>query len=369
MPSKNLFDEPFDEGTLTKLEIFEKYFEEWLPTFINSKYNKPIQVFDFFAGIGYDKSGQEGSPIRILKVIDKFRGKLVKNNKKVKIYLNDSDPKKYEDLVSNINNKVIACSLNSFVDLKITNKTFQDCLKIYQNELSNGCNLIFIDQNGFKEINEKTFQYLIQLKTTEFMFFISSTHIHRFAKLPEVQRIHPKFDFQKIMNTHRKKIHNVICDEYHKYLPKNIKSYAIIPFSIIKNDNNNVYGLIFVCKHIRGADKFLNIVWQKNPINGNANFDIDDDLTKNQLHLFNGKIPTKIEKFQSELKEKILNGEIKNNREAYIYTINQGHIHKHAYEIIRQMKKEKLIHYDSPSPLINYEQIFKNKRILNFKVK
>jgi len=29
MASKDIFEEPFDEGTLTKLEIFEKYFEEW----------------------------------------------------------------------------------------------------------------------------------------------------------------------------------------------------------------------------------------------------------------------------------------------------------------------------------------------------
>lgn len=368
MASKDIFDEPFDEGTLTKLEIFEKYFEEWLPTFIMGPYKKNIQVFDLFAGVGYDKIGKEGSPIRILNVVNKFRGYLVSNNKKISIYLNDIDSEKYETLKTNVENKIKKLSLNSFVKLKITHNTFKECLEKYNSELSNGCNLLFIDQNGFKEVDEETFQFLINLNTTEFMFFISSTHIHRFANIPEVQKVHPKFDFDKIKNADRKRVHNVICEEYYKYVPENISSYGLIPFSIIKSDNNNVYGLIFVCKHILGADKFLNTVWKKNPINGNANFDIDDDKTKSQLDLFNGKIPTKIEKFQYDLRTKILNGEIKNNQEAYIYTINQGHIHQHADDEIKKMKAEKLISYRSKTPLVNYEQVIKKNRIVEHEV-
>lgn len=368
MASKDIFDEPFDEGTLTKLEIFEKYFEEWLPTFIMGPYNKNTQVFDLFAGVGYDKIGQEGSPIRILKIINKFRGDLSKKNKKVSIYLNDSDSKKYAALKENVENKIKELSLNSFVKLTITNNTFAECLSSYQSELLNGCNLLFIDQNGFKEVDKKTFQFLIRLDTTEFMFFISSTYIHRFANIPEVQKVHPNFDFEKIKNADRKRVHNIICEEYYKYVPKDISRYGLIPFSIIKSDNNNVYGLIFVCKHILGADKFLNTVWKKNPINGNANFDIDDDKTKSQLDLFNGKIPTKIEKFQFELRTKILNKEIKNNREAYNYTINQGHIHQHADDEIKKMKAEKLISYRSKTPLVNYEQVIKKNRIVEYEV-
>jgi len=34
MPVKDIFDKPFDEGTIIKLKIFQKYFEEWLPPFV-----------------------------------------------------------------------------------------------------------------------------------------------------------------------------------------------------------------------------------------------------------------------------------------------------------------------------------------------
>lgn len=369
MANKDIFDDPFDEGTLAKLEIFEKYFEEWLPTFLMSNFNKPIQVFDLFAGIGYDKIRQEGSPIRILKIINKYRNIIESNGKKVCVYLNDNNPSKYDALSLNTQTKLNEFALTSLVQIKVTNLTFVECLKLYHNELTKGCNLLFIDQNGFKEVNEEIFKYLINLEVTEFIFFLSSSHIHRFANIPEVQKTHPKFDFEKIKMASRRKVHNVVCEEYEKYVPKGIRSYGLFPFSIIKSDNNNVYGLIFVSKHILGADKFLDTVWRKNPINGNANFDIDDDLSKMQPDLFEGKKLTKIEAFQNTLKEKILIGELKNNSEAYFFTINAGHIHNHADQIIRDMKRQKLIDYESSSPLVNYEQVIKKRRLQEFKVK
>lgn len=44
---KDLHAKPFDEGTLKKLEIFELYTREWLPTFLMSEY-ETIYIFDFF---------------------------------------------------------------------------------------------------------------------------------------------------------------------------------------------------------------------------------------------------------------------------------------------------------------------------------
>lgn len=56
---------PFDEGTLNKLDLFERYAAEWIPVFI-SRPDPPdseIHVFDFFAGPGLDSAGQSGSPL------------------------------------------------------------------------------------------------------------------------------------------------------------------------------------------------------------------------------------------------------------------------------------------------------------------
>ncbi len=37
MSNNNFFKEPFDDGTKVKLEIFNRYLREWLPTFIEKK--------------------------------------------------------------------------------------------------------------------------------------------------------------------------------------------------------------------------------------------------------------------------------------------------------------------------------------------
>mgnify|MGYP003295417493 CR=1 FL=1 len=99
-------------------------------------------------------------------------------------------------------------------------------------------------------------------------------------------------------------------------------------------------------------------------------FELTDRLkNKIQLDLFEGRIPKKIECFQLNLKELILSGKIRTNKEAYDYTLEQGHIDKHANEIIKQMKKEGYIEYKANTPLVNYEQVYKNKKIIEYVVK
>jgi hypothetical protein len=147
-------------------------------------------------------------------------------------------------------------------------------------------------------------------------------------------------------------------------LPQNTK-HSLYPFTIKKNAN--VYGIIFGATHPRAVDKFLKTAWDKNNINGEANFDIDDEINECRPTLFGTK-PTKIGSFRQNIRQEILSGRIKTNKDAYNYTIRQGHISAHATDEISTMKKEKLINYDGKSPLINYEQVYKNNRTINFQI-
>ena len=95
MAYKDLHEEPFDESTIVKLEIFEDYAQAWIPTFVMQE-TPIICIFDFFAGTGYDKKGVAGSPIRILKKIKEQIGYIFQKKVKVKIYLNEFEPNKKE---------------------------------------------------------------------------------------------------------------------------------------------------------------------------------------------------------------------------------------------------------------------------------
>ena len=45
---------------------------------------------------------------------------------------------------------------------------------------------------------------------------------------------------------------------------------------------------------------------ERNNLNGEADFDIDEDKSKIQLDMFEGQKMTKVEKFKSELETKLL---------------------------------------------------------------
>lgn len=126
--------------------------------------------------------------------------------------------------------------------------------------------------------------------------------------------------------------------------------------------------MILGAKHPRAVDKFLKIAWKKNTTNGQANFDIDDDASKQQIDLFSGKRPTKIENFQDEVREKILLGELVNNKQLYDFTLEKGHIGVHASFVLKNMKSKNEVHYDSISPLVNYESVYQKGKILNYAV-
>jgi hypothetical protein len=65
----------------------------------------------------------------------------------------------------------------------------------------------------------------------------------------------------------------------------------------------------------------------------------------------------------------LLQGKISNNKEALFFTFQNGHIPKHAADIIKDYKKGGILDYDGKSPCITYDQVVKNKRVVDFKLK
>ena len=131
MAYKDLQEEPFDESTIAKLEIFEDYAQAWIPTFVMQGV-PTICIFDFFAGTGYDKNGIAGSPIRILEKIREQIGHIFQKKVKVRFYLNEFEPlkkeqKKFELLQS-------ACfeylevhkDVKRAIEIKYFNENFED---------------------------------------------------------------------------------------------------------------------------------------------------------------------------------------------------------------------------------------------------
>jgi three-Cys-motif partner protein len=103
----NDFYQSFDDGTILKLEVFRKYIREWLPVFMTDSarlnHLSSVNIFDFFAGPGVDRSGNQGTPLIIIEEIKKYcesRGSL-KRGISIHLYFNDINGERIQSLQSN----------------------------------------------------------------------------------------------------------------------------------------------------------------------------------------------------------------------------------------------------------------------------
>ena len=70
-------DKGFDGSTLLKLAVFKGYIRKWLPVFLTQyggrrKNFQKVNIYDFFAGPGYDTDGNRGSPVIITEEIKQY---------------------------------------------------------------------------------------------------------------------------------------------------------------------------------------------------------------------------------------------------------------------------------------------------------
>lgn len=369
--STDIHSSKFDEGTLAKLNIFKNYAKAWLPTFIVQK--KDVYIFDFFAGSGYDKEGQAGSPILILETINSYINLIYKYNIKVHLILNEFEPNKrkqtkFQKLKESCKDFLENNPRVKFIlEIEYFNKDFAELFFEILPKIKNYPSLVYLDQYGIKFLDQKYLLELEKIKQVDFLYYVSSSYFKRFGASKEFKSYF-QIDLNEINNTPYKFIHRIVLSQLKKKLPKNSK-LKLYPFSILKG--KNIYGIIFGSKHPLAVSKFLDISWKENKINGEANFDITEENTDPQFKFdfFNEeKKLSKVKSFQQNVKDLVLKREICNNFDLLEYTFNQAHIPSHADEILRELKKQKLITYDCKSPLVNYKKVYKDKIKLEYTI-
>ena len=77
---------------------------------------------------------------------------------------------------------------------------------------------------------------------------------------------------------------------------------------------------------------------------------------------------TKIEKFKKELETKLLTRTTVTNKEVLMFVYANGHIPQHAVDVLKLMKKGGKLDYEGKSLFLNYDNVFKNKNIVNYKI-
>jgi len=340
--SRDIHKSPFDEGTKAKLSIFQDYLKEWLPVFLAKKeiWWPTINIYDFFAGPGSDSNGVKGTPLIIMKELEPYYSHIIEKKLDVNLYFNEYLSSKKEELESKVWDDPDLRPYSILIESKDFREAFHSQLSVLKKKRT--ANLLFLDQNGIKQISEDVFKSIVDLKTTDFLFFISSSTIKRFAEHPNIVQ-HIKLSPQEVEETPYHRIHRLVLDYYKSLIPKD-KEYYLASFSLKKNAG--VYGLIFGSGHVLGIEKFLTTCWNMDPERGEANFDIDDDkIMPGQLGLFTGEVakPKKVDIFETELEARILSRDLKNDKDIYLFALTNGFLPMHARKVIDRLVNEKKI--------------------------
>ncbi|MDD8025320.1 MAG: three-Cys-motif partner protein TcmP [Acidobacteriota bacterium] len=173
MPLRNIHEKPFDEGTLTKLDLYRLYLREWLPTFINSPSIRILQIFDLFAGPGCDLAGQPGSP---LIALEEAGSALAKNKRfggpQIDLFFNELNPGKATALCELISQQP---DVPPNIRMEVTRLPFEEAfLSVVPKMTGQVANLVFLDQNGIKFVSHDVFIRLAGLPRTDLLFYVSS---------------------------------------------------------------------------------------------------------------------------------------------------------------------------------------------------
>ena len=334
MTAKDFHEKPYDDGTLTKLRIFEAYTEAWIPVFLSKP--KPdfneVHIFDFFSGPGLDSAGTFGSPLRILNQLRKYsqQGLAGWGKSKVVVHLFEEDKKKSSQLAY-----IVAApewQING-VEVDCRPLEFKVALAGHTDLLENNrvAKLLIMDQYGVDEVSDPIFKKLISLPTTDFIFFLSSSTLHRFRDHPAIkQKIDRPQDSYDV--------HRATYDYYQKLIPPADRVF-LGRFSI-KKPHGNIYGLIFGSRHPLGIHKFLQVAWANDQIAGEANFDIErDNLSPGELVFgFEEMRPTKIKVFEADLEDALRSAKFHSEADVLRFCIEAGMTGKHCENILKKLK-------------------------------
>ncbi len=205
--------------------------------------------------------------------------------------------------------------------------------------------LVLIDQSGVDQVTEEVFRRLVEFPTCDFLFFLSSSTLHRF-------REHPAIKLKIVRPDDHYHIHRAALAYYRDLLPRDFVFY-LAPFSIRKGAN--IYGVVFGSGHPRGMDKFLQVAWRKDELNGEADFDINrENFRSCQMSLPLEEFrPSKVTAFERELEQLLRKGQCPSEADVIQACFDHGVTRQHAKPVLAKLKKEGIIELDFRVPDIS----------------
>lgn len=328
------------ELTIAKIEIFEKYIENYLFKILMS-YKKCLFA-DLFAGAG--KNGdKDGSPIVLLnKIKYALTSEQVQKQKDlhIDILFNDID----EENINNLKDTVASIhDIPNCIKIQYKNQKFEDLFHRIIEVLygkSHIAKFFFLDPFIYSVIKIEHLKQLMQLPHTEILLFLPIFHTYRFAKDKKMSDTHKTKIFLEEFTTNGVFDYEDL-DDFLLAIEYKLKQDLAIPYvrSVILDAGCRKNALILLTKH-RDGMLLMNKIALEDTTDGTRK--MANQPSQNSLFDIRDK-SKKYLKYQKTLMDKLKLAQQISNRDIVELTISEGFLPKHAKEILKELYIEKKI--------------------------
>ena len=329
----------FDEGTLTKLKLYEEYIETAVAVFLASP-SPPseIHIHDYFSGPGINKEGQWGSPLLALDVILKMKEAKqtasLWSNKSFFFHFSDLNSSSIEMLKENIE-KQFSSQLENITILY----SHADFDSIFHKNISkiqsrNTANIILLDQFGVSEIKAKHIQEISKAYFTDTLIFTASSSVNRFKE--QIGKTLRKNGIHIPAISSIEECHDALVKGFSKIKTERKMYFGGFSF----NKKPNIYGLIFCSASIKGIVEFLKTCWKMDPEKGKSDYRPGPKKESRTQSVFLFESMAHIESLQEDLKDYIINEKPKGEEELLMFCIDRWMNPSDCKPVLQALKKE-----------------------------
>lgn len=334
MPKKETADS-VQAHTEAKLQFYTKYLERYLQILLVAQGINRINIYDLYCGAGEYSDGKTGSALR---AVDAIWSAQAKNSagKPINLHLNDLNEKNINKLKGLLGNKTsrekkFSITFSSMEAFDFLGKIAPNLPK--QDRQTR--NLLFIDPYGYKDINSKSLETVMEIGRTEIVLFLPIEQMFRFRTKTVDEEVENSYlPLKHFIEQFKLNVTKISSEKEFIAALESALSYEGKFFTTsysIRNHTGHHYGMFFISSNLLGLEKIVEVKWELDEQQGQG-FTGD-----NQIDFFLETDRT------SNLKDSILKKvrrEETDNRGLYEFVLQNGFRPKHANEVLRQLCSE-----------------------------
>jgi len=259
-----------EEHSKAKHEILRRYLSAWLP--IMSKFNGRLVLVDGFAGPGRYSSGEEGSPLVMLKAYleHSYRDKI--DAELVYLFIEER-----EDRAAYLQEEVAKLDLPDNVKTDIVSGNFEQIfgsqIKLLQEKGQRlAPTFAFVDPFGYTDAPMDLTASILEFRRCEVLIYVPLPHIHRFVGMDGQERamtaLFGSEEWRGAIDLRGEDRRNLLHDLFREQLRAQGEISFVRSFEIVTKNGRGGYHLFFGTDHETGLRAMKQAMWSIDPVEG-----------------------------------------------------------------------------------------------------